>query len=64
MIQFSLQGRLFLKTGLNNSGVTIMNKLLNKSRFERCPNCGSVVQFKDSDQSICPRCKVKIRLKK
>ncbi len=33
-------------------------------RFERCPNCGSVVLFKDTDVTTCPRCKLKIRLKK
>jgi hypothetical protein len=42
----------------------MMQQAIKQARFERCPNCGAVVQFKDGDTSICPHCKVKIRLKK
>ncbi len=32
--------------------------------FERCPRCGAVIIFKkDSDTTVCQKCRAKVKLK-
>jgi len=61
MLQLSLQDTI---DKIEIDGGQSMSPVAKEVRFERCPNCGSVVLFKDTDVTTCPRCKLKIRLKK